>query len=56
MDHAVVDGAFVPVVIVLVMEVTVVDVVHVIAVGNGSMTAIRAVDMGMARMGAVSGR
>lgn len=49
-------GALVPVIPVLVMEVTIVDVVHMVVMGNGGMAAIRAVDMGMARMGTVSGR
>lgn len=51
-----VDGAFVPVALVLVMKVTVVDVVHMIAVGDGRVAAIRAVYVGMTRMGTVNGR
>lgn len=50
MNHAVVHGAFVPVVPVLVMEVPIMDVVHVVVVGDGCMAAIRAVHMGVARM------
>ena len=43
-------------VVVLMMEVTIVDVVHMVVMGDGGMAAIRAVYMGMARVGAVSGR
>jgi len=40
-----VNGAFVPVVVMLVMEMPVVHVIQMIVVGNRCMTAIRAMDM-----------
>jgi|GEM_PF-5024131 len=43
-------------IIVLVVEVAVVDVVHMVVMGDGGMAAIRSVHMGMTRMGAVGRR
>ena len=46
-DHAVVDRAFVPVVLVLVMEMPVVDVVDMTVVLDGCMSTVGAVDVGV---------
>lgn len=55
MHHALVHGALVPVVTVLVMEVAIMDVVQVVVVGDDRMPAIRTMHMGVTRMRLVLG-